>query len=64
MLKEVEFAGIYFAPFVLNLLLAAPVFFVCRWLLGRCGVLSRIWYLALFELALFVVIVFLMLPFV
>ena len=63
MFKEVEFAGIYFSPFVLHLLMAATVFFACRWLLGRLGLLSRIWYLALFELALFIVILSLTLPF-
>ena len=64
MLTEIEFAGVYFSPFALHLLMASVVFFLCRWLLGRVGWLAHIWYLALFELALFVVILSLTLPFV
>lgn len=56
MFKEAQFAGVYFAPFLLQLLIAAVPFFVCRWLLARLGILSRLWHLGLFELSLFVVI--------
>ena len=64
MIKEAAFAGVYFSPFVPHLLLAVPVFWLCRRLLGRLGLLSRVWYLPLFELALFVVILALTLSFV
>lgn len=54
--KEAELAGVCFSPFIIELLLAAVVFFACRWLLARLGLLSRLWHLGLFELSLFILI--------
>ncbi|MGE5514511.1 MAG: DUF1656 domain-containing protein [Bacteroidota bacterium] len=53
MLKEIDLTGVYVAPIILYLLLATPLFLACRWLLARTGVLSFVWHPALFELALF-----------
>jgi len=58
MLTEINVGGIYIAPFALHLLIAAPPFFLLRWLLSRLGLLSRVWYLALCELALFILVLF------
>ncbi len=63
MLKDVDLGGIYLASLVPRLLLAAALFFVCRWALGRSRLLGRVWYLALFEAALFVVVFAMLLPF-
>lgn len=62
MLTEINVDGIYIAPFALHLLMAVPPFLVLRWVLSRTGVLSRLWYLALCEVCLFVVVLFLTLP--
>jgi hypothetical protein len=56
MLKEIDLTGIYVAPIVLYLMLATPAFLFCRWMLARLGVLSFVWHPALFEIALFGVI--------
>ena len=56
MLREIDLTGIYVAPIVLYLLLAILVFLPCRWALARLGVLSFVWHPALFEIALFGVI--------
>ncbi len=64
MLTEIDLNGIYVAPFSLHLLLAAVVFFVLRWLLLRSGLLPRLWYLALAEVSLFVIVMVFILPLV
>jgi hypothetical protein len=56
MLKEIDLTGIYVSPIVLYLILATPAFLLCRWILARLGVLSFVWHPALFEIALFGVI--------
>ena len=43
-------------PLSLYLMLATLVFLPCRWVLARLGVLSFVWHPALFEIALFGVI--------
>jgi hypothetical protein len=62
MLKEVNLGGAYVAPIVLYLLLATPIFLVCRWGLARLGVLAFVWHPALFEIALFGVILAALVP--
>lgn len=64
MLMEFNLGGILVAPFAVNLALAAPPFFALRWLLARTGLLARLWYLALCEMALFVIVLFLTYPLV
>ncbi|PKU22176.1 DUF1656 domain-containing protein [Telmatospirillum siberiense] len=56
MSKEAELAGVYFSPFVIELLIAAVALLSLRWLLARMGLLSRVWHLGLFEISLFVMI--------
>jgi len=60
MLKEIALTGVYVAPIVIYLLLTLPLFLVCRWLLGRLGVLGFVWHPSLFEVALFVTLLSLM----
>jgi hypothetical protein len=62
MLKEVDLAGVYVAPIVVYLLLATPIFLVCRWVLARLGVLAFVWHPALFEIALFGLILAILVP--
>lgn len=56
MYKEIDLTGVYVAPIILYLLIATPIFLACRWLLARFGVLSFVWHPALFEIALFCLI--------
>jgi hypothetical protein len=53
MLNEVDVAGIYVAPIVVYAVAAIPPFLVCRWALRHLGVLRNIWHPALFELAVY-----------
>lgn len=57
MLAEINIGGVYLAPIVVEGLLAVAIFAFCRVVLGRLGVLSRIWHPALFEVCLFLSIV-------
>ena len=54
MTHELNLFGVYFAPFVGDLLWAALAFFILRSLLARTRLLARVWHPALFELCLFV----------
>ena len=54
MLSEVDVGGIYVAPIVVYAVAAIPPFLICRWALGHLGVLRNIWHPALFELAVYV----------
>jgi hypothetical protein len=54
MLSEVDVGGIYVAPIVIYVVVTIPLFLICRWGLGHLGVLRNIWHPALFELALYV----------
>lgn len=56
MIKEAELGGVFFSPFVIELLIAVAAFLSLRWLLGRMGLLSRIWHLGLFEISVFIMI--------
>ena len=53
MLSEADFEGILFAPIVVYALAALPVTLALRFVLSRIGVLRRVWHLALFEVALY-----------
>ncbi|SHK11582.1 Protein of unknown function [Roseomonas rosea] len=57
MLHELNLGDVYLPPIVLDGLLAGALFLICRLLLGRAGLLHRLWHPALFEVALFVSIV-------
>jgi hypothetical protein len=54
MLSEVDVGGIYVAPIVVYGVAAIPLFLILRWMLGHLGVLRTIWNPALFELAVYV----------
>ncbi|MBQ0218779.1 DUF1656 domain-containing protein [Alcaligenes faecalis] len=51
MLSEVALAGIYLPPFFIYACLAVPLFLLLRLVLARSGVLRRVWHPALFEFA-------------
>ncbi len=52
MLSEVAVAGIYLPPFFVYACIAMPVFLGLRFVLVRTGVLRRVWHPALFEFAI------------
>lgn len=51
MLSEVMLAGILLPPFFVYACLALPMFLGVRWVLARCGLLRWVWHPALFEFA-------------
>jgi hypothetical protein len=53
MLSEVNICGILVAPIVVYAAAAIPPFLICRWALGHFGVLRNVWHPALFELAVY-----------
>ena len=57
MLTEVDVGGIYVAPIVVYAIATLPLFLILRSVLGHLGVLRTVWHPALFELALYVIIV-------
>jgi hypothetical protein len=52
MLSEIAIAGIYLPPFFVYACIAAPLFLSLRALLARSGLLRWVWHPALFEFAL------------
>jgi hypothetical protein len=59
MLSEVDVGGIYVAPIVVYAIAVIPLFLILRWVLGHLGVLSNIWHPALFDLLLYMTVLFL-----
>jgi hypothetical protein len=55
-LQEFDVMGLYVPPFLIHLLLAAPPFFLLRWLAARSGWLFKLWNVGLVELSLFIFI--------
>ena len=53
MLSEVDIGGLFMAPIVVYAAVAMPLFIVCRWALRHLGVQRRIWHPELFDLALY-----------
>ncbi len=53
MLSETELGGVLFAPIVLYALAAIPITLLLRTMMWRIGFVRLIWHLALFELALY-----------
>lgn len=64
MLSEVSIAGIYLPPLLLYLAAALPLFAGLRALLTRAGVLRFVWHPALFEFAVLLALVALLILFV
>ncbi len=56
MMTEFDFAGVYVSPFFVTLLLALPVYLLCRGILAQLGLMARLWYPPLFEVGLFIII--------
>lgn len=52
MLSEFSFAGIYLPPFFAYICLALPIYLGLRFLLARGGVLRWAWHPGLFEFAI------------
>ena len=50
---ELNIAGIYMAPIVLYAIVALPIFLVLRVILARIGFWRIVWHPALFETALY-----------
>ena len=53
MITELNIAGIYLAPIVLYAIVALPIFLVLRTILARVGFWRLVWHPALFETALY-----------
>lgn len=56
MLSEVNIAGIYVAPIAVYALAALPITLVLRVVFFRTGLRARAWHPALFELAVYVIV--------
>jgi hypothetical protein len=54
MIAEVSIGGVFLAPIVIYAFAATLIFVACRFVLGLTGLLQRVWHPALFEVALFV----------
>jgi protein AaeX len=57
MFTEAQLDGILFAPIVLYCLVGLIVFVPVRFVLGRLGIFSAVWHPALFEVALYLIII-------
>jgi hypothetical protein len=64
MMHEAALLGVLFAPIVLYALVAQVIFMLLRALLGWVGLLRLLWHPALFEFALYVSILSLLVLFV
>lgn len=64
MLSEVSIAGIYLPPLLLYLVAALPIFAGVRAVLTRAGALRFAWHPALFEFAILLAILALLILFV
>jgi protein AaeX len=53
MISELNIGGIYMAPIVLYAMAALAIFLVLRIILARIGFLRLVWHSALFETALY-----------
>ena len=53
MLSEAQFDGVLFAPIVLYALAALPITLLVRMVMWRIGLMRLIWHIALFEVALY-----------
>lgn len=58
MTREINFFGVYIAPFVGDLLLAFAVFLPLRALCARLNFFATFWHVALVETCLFVLVFF------
>ncbi len=56
MFKEVDFCGIYLSPFFLRLAIAGIVFLILHWCGDRIALHNYVWNRAVFEAALFLIV--------
>jgi hypothetical protein len=63
MFSEIHVGGVLLAPIVVYASAAMLIFLALRFVLGRIGVIRRLWHPALFELALYVSILSLLVRF-
>jgi len=56
MIKEIDVAGVYLPPFLACMAGAAAVWYLARLLIGRLGLDRLIWHPALFNTALYVIL--------
>lgn len=54
-LRPLDFFGFYLPPILLWMLVVLVPFVVLRWVLGRLGFYAHVWHRPLFDTALFVV---------
>lgn len=64
MLTEFNFFGVFMAPIVVYAIAALPVTMLIRFLLWWSGIMKWFWHLALFEVALYICVLCLMILFV
>ena len=55
-MKEIDIAGVFFSPFALCLVIATAIFLPMRAFVFQRWIEPHVWHPALFELALFVMI--------
>lgn len=56
MIKEVSVAGIYVSPIAVYLVAAGGAFLPLRWVFDRVGIQRIVWHRALFDLAVYVIL--------
>lgn len=64
MLSEISIGGIYVPPFFLYALVSMPIYGVVRSLMARSGLLRCVWHPALFEFAVSLILVSVLLIYV
>lgn len=56
MIREINIDGIFLPPLLGHLLIAAVVWLLLRWLLGKLGFYRYVWHPPLFNTALYVIL--------
>jgi hypothetical protein len=56
MIKEINLGGVYFAPILAYMAAAAVIWYLLRFVLERLGVYRIVWHPALFNTALYVIL--------
>ena len=52
-MTEINIGGVYLAPIIVYAIVSTLIFIILRFVLGHTGLLRRVWHPALFEVALF-----------
>ncbi len=56
MIKEIDFFGVYLSPMMGYIAVALLIWFLIRFLLGKAGFYRFVWHRALFNTALFIIL--------